>query len=90
MAALVGYMLTRDGGYSIAACGFCHSDMFAKLFFAGKLGFRSTAKKFLERLSYIWLVHLLLLILTVFSSTGVSAAQTLVDGSALMYGESFL
>jgi hypothetical protein len=84
-AALVGFLLTRKKGYSIAACGFCHSDMFAKLFFAGKLSFRSTAKKFLARMSLIWLFHIVLLILTVFSSTGVSTDFTRITGASLMY-----
>ena len=84
-AALVGYLLTRKQGYSIAACGFCHADMFEKLFFAGKLSFRSTAKKFLNRMSLIWLLHMILLIFTVFSLTGVSTDHTRVAGSSLMY-----
>lgn len=84
VSALMGYLLTRETGFSIVGCGFCYSDIFQKFEFASKLSHRSTAKKFLSRLGLLFLTHLLLLILTVFASTSVYSTQTRIEGTSLM------
>ena len=82
--AFVGYLLSRKEGYSIAACGFVHSNFGEKMSFANKLSFRSTAKPLLSKISLVWLVHFINLFLSMMAASSISALTSQVDSTALM------
>jgi hypothetical protein len=89
-AAYVGYLLSEKKGFSMVACGFVQADLFEKFTFANNLSFRSSAKKFLSRLSYLWITHFLLLALTVFSSVTLQSDTFRFDSGYLrciIYGQ---
>ncbi|KAJ3320154.1 hypothetical protein HDV06_005631 [Boothiomyces sp. JEL0866] len=71
-AALIGYFITRKRGFSLAACGFVHTSHLQKLSFAGKLGYRSPSRKFLSRISVLWLIQLVAALLPIFASASLS------------------
>jgi hypothetical protein len=66
LSAYIGYLLSQKPGFSIVACGYVQSSMMDKFTFTNNLSFRSKAKKFLQRLSYISILHFVLIFLTIF------------------------
>ncbi|KAI8914363.1 hypothetical protein EDD86DRAFT_199167 [Gorgonomyces haynaldii] len=70
MAHYIGYLISKKKGYSIAAAGFIQSDLFKKISFAARLSFRSPCRKMLYQLSWVWMGHMAIVILTVFASVG--------------------
>ncbi|KAJ3324754.1 hypothetical protein HDV06_006012 [Boothiomyces sp. JEL0866] len=82
-SAYVGYLITRPQGYSLAACGFIQSDLFSKFFFASKLSFRSPSRTFLSRLSYLWVIQTLTLVLPLFSASTIAASNYYVYSGTL-------
>ncbi|KAI8913346.1 hypothetical protein EDD86DRAFT_187862 [Gorgonomyces haynaldii] len=86
----VGYLLTRPDGFSLTACGYVQSSFLEKLQFADKLSFRSTVRKFLQRVSYIFIFHNIVLILTIFCSTALTVTPNREDrgvASCIIYGQ---
>ncbi|KAJ3271452.1 hypothetical protein HDV01_006658 [Terramyces sp. JEL0728] len=71
-AALIGYFITRKRGFSLAACGFVHASHIQKLSFAGKLGYRSPSRKFLSRISLLWLLQVVAAVLPLFAAASLS------------------
>lgn len=79
LGAFIGWLLSQPSGYSIAACGFVHSSTLEKFNFTSDLSFRSTCKKFLSRVSYLFVLHFVTIILSIFSSTTVTSQVDYVD-----------
>jgi len=75
LSAYVGFLLASKDGYSLAACGFVQASFTEKFTFSNVLSFRSKSKKFLSRLSYLWVCHFLLLALTIFSCVTLHSEQ---------------
>lgn len=73
LGAYFGWLLSQPEGYSIAACGFVHSSTIEKFNFTSDLSFRSTCKKLLSRMSYLFVLHYATLVLSIFSSTSVTS-----------------
>ena len=59
-AALFGYLLTSTHGYSLAACGFRQTGPLSKLSFCGNLSLSSVCRKPLTRISFLWMIVVLL------------------------------
>jgi hypothetical protein len=90
LGAFVGYLISAPHGYSLAACGFVQSSTFQKFSFCNRLAFKSKCKKFLSRLSYVWILHLALIIISIPASITVHADQLLVEKgvvSCMVYGQ---
>jgi hypothetical protein len=77
-------LLSLKEGYSIAICGFIHSPILEKLRYSNRLSYRSTIKPFVNKLSLLYLGHVLNLILPIFASTAIAASSSRVLGSYLM------
>ncbi|KAJ3272046.1 hypothetical protein HDV01_005998 [Terramyces sp. JEL0728] len=82
-SAFVGCLITRPQGYSLAACGFIQANLISKFFFAGKLSYRSTSRTFLSRLSVLWFIQTLTLVLPLFSASAVYASNYYVYSGTL-------
>ncbi|KAJ3321812.1 hypothetical protein HDV06_003814 [Boothiomyces sp. JEL0866] len=74
-AAYVGYLITKSEGYSLAACGFVQSSVFEKFSFATKLSYRSTSRNFLTRLSYLWMIQSVSIVLPLYSASTLSSSD---------------
>ena len=89
-AAYLGYLLSKKNGYSLAACGFLQAGLLEKFSFSNNLSHRSSLKRPLSIVSFIWIIHALLLILTIFSTTTlVTSTYTFDSGSlsCVVYGQ---
>lgn len=84
LASYFAYQLSQKHGYSLIVCGFIQSGLFAKIQFSGLLNFRSKYKKILSRVSILWLVHTLMLIVTFFCSTAIKLHTTRKDEGHLL------
>ncbi|KAJ2999348.1 hypothetical protein HDV02_003129 [Globomyces sp. JEL0801] len=56
---LVGYLMTRKRGYSIAVFGYCHSNIFEKVSFLSKISGRNKMRKIFSRITYIYTFQLM-------------------------------
>ncbi|KAJ3252522.1 hypothetical protein HK103_001423 [Boothiomyces macroporosus] len=71
LSAIFGYLLTRKRGYSLAVCGFVHSSPFEKITYSSNLSYRSPCRKFLAKLSYLWLIKIFVPILIFITSISI-------------------
>ncbi|KAI8892599.1 hypothetical protein BC833DRAFT_611241 [Globomyces pollinis-pini] len=70
ISVLTGFLISRKRGYSMATYGFCHANLFQKLSFPAKLSVKSSARKFLSKISYIWRLQGVLIFFTPFVAIG--------------------
>ncbi|KAI8893196.1 hypothetical protein BC833DRAFT_309253 [Globomyces pollinis-pini] len=66
VSILVGYLMTRKRGYSIAVFGYCHSNIFGKISFLSKISGRNKMRKIFSRITYIYTFQLLAGLLVTF------------------------
>jgi hypothetical protein len=71
LANIIGYMMSRPRGYSLAACGFAHADIFTRITYPGLLSYKSKIKKFLTYVVYFSIVHSAILACTILASTSI-------------------
>lgn len=69
LSAFFGNRLSSNGGYSLAICGFVQSSIVEKINFSSVLNFKSKIKKLTSRLSILYAVYFLNLILTVITAS---------------------
>ncbi|KAI8916123.1 hypothetical protein EDD86DRAFT_244071 [Gorgonomyces haynaldii] len=78
-AVFMGYLVSRKRGFSLAVCGYCHSNFLEKIFFSSKLSYRSESRPILQKHSYFLIIHTILIFLSVFSSANVISQTLRVD-----------
>lgn len=78
-----GYLLSRKKGYSIAICGFTQASGTEKITFGSKLAYKSGSKALLEKVSYIWLLLYLMMILPLFAPIYIHKKEFQTSGSRL-------
>ena len=80
---LGGYLLSRKKGYSLAICGFSQASAFDKVGFSSKLAYKSGAKTLLDRISYIWLLMIMMMVLPLFAPIYMYSTEFHEDGTFL-------
>lgn len=81
--AVIGYMLASKKGFSLAACGFAQTNLIDKFSFASRLSYRSISRKPLTYISYIWIIHTILIFFSVFATINIGFDSANVDSGTL-------
>jgi hypothetical protein len=88
--AFFGYWYASEHGYSLTAFGFFRGGVFHKLTFTDRLSLRSSCRKLLSRVSYIWLLQTASIVLAAYAVHGIVASSQRSDEgtlSCLIYGQ---
>jgi hypothetical protein len=79
----IGYLLSREKGYSLAACGFMRCGFGNRLRFPSILPENSRCKKKITALVLFLIVHMSLMVCTLISGTGITAEALREDSGTL-------
>ncbi|KAJ3013806.1 UNVERIFIED_CONTAM: hypothetical protein HDU68_000532 [Siphonaria sp. JEL0065] len=77
-ACVFGYLLSSKQGFSMAVCGYLQASPTGKLRFAQSLALTSPSRKILTRLSFLWIITELQIVLSPFSAISIRAEPSAV------------
>jgi hypothetical protein len=78
-AAFFGHRLSFKKGYSLAVVGFIQTPGIRKFGYCNELSLNSTCRRFLSRISLIWILLELVIILSPFAATSILGEDVRVD-----------